>query len=62
MLRWSEANWFVFLMFLLIAQPVILFTFEEEYGWRDYLLLERLTPHVEKGFSACLSFFDEGSV
>jgi hypothetical protein len=48
MLRWSEANWFVFLMLLLIALPVTLFTFEEEYGWRGYLLLlERLRPHVD---------------
>jgi hypothetical protein len=49
MLRWSEADWFVFLMFLLIALRITLFTFEEEYGWRGYLLfsLERLTPHVD---------------
>src|SRR5215213_2326822 len=49
MLRWSEANWFVFLMLLLIALPITLSTFEEESGWRGYLLffLECLTPHVD---------------
>ena len=48
MLRWSEADWSVFLMLLLIALLVTLFTFEEEYSWRGYLLLlERLTPHVD---------------
>jgi hypothetical protein len=48
MLRWSEADWIVFLMLLLMVLPVTLFTFEEEYGWRGYLLLlERLTPHVD---------------
>jgi CAAX protease family protein len=35
---WSEASWFVYLMLLLIALPVTLFTFGEEYGWRGYLL------------------------
>jgi hypothetical protein len=48
MLRWSEADWFVFLMLLLIALLVTLFTFEQAYGWRGYLLLlEHLTPHVD---------------
>jgi len=35
-------------MLLLIALPITLFTFKEEYGWRGYLLLlERLKPHVD---------------
>ena len=41
--RWSEANWFVYLMLLVIALPVTLFTLGEEYGWRGYLL-PRLLP------------------
>src|SRR5215218_3707920 len=36
--RWSEATWSVYLMLLVIALPVTLFTFGEEYGWRGYLL------------------------
>src|SRR5215203_3603654 len=36
--RWSEATWFVYLMLLVIALPVTLFTFGEEYGLRGYLL------------------------
>jgi hypothetical protein len=34
-------------MLLLIALPVTLFTFEEEYDWRGYLLLVGLTPQVD---------------
>src|SRR5215208_3985796 len=41
--RWSEATWFVYLMLLVIAVPVTLFTFGEEYGWRGYLQ-PRLLP------------------
>ena len=41
--RWSEATWFVYLMLLVIALPVTLFTFGEEYDWRGYLL-PRLLP------------------
>jgi hypothetical protein len=36
--RWSEASGFVYLMLMLSALPITLFTFGEEYGWRGYLL------------------------
>src|SRR5215203_235685 len=36
--RWSEAAWYVYLMLLVIAVPVTMFTFGEEYGLRGYLL------------------------
>jgi uncharacterized protein len=51
--RLSEANWYVYLMLLVIALPVTLFTFGEEYGWRGYLL-PRLLPLGEIRASALL--------
>jgi hypothetical protein len=51
--RWSEATWFVYLMLMVIALPVTLFTFGEEYGWRGYLL-PRLLPLGEIRASALL--------
>jgi uncharacterized protein len=50
---WSEATWFVYLMLLLIALPLTLFTFGEEYGWRGYLL-PRLLPLGEIRASVAL--------
>jgi hypothetical protein len=36
--RWSETGWFAYLMLMISALVVTLFTFGEEYGWRGYLL------------------------
>jgi uncharacterized protein len=41
--RWSETGWFAYLMLMVSALIITLFTFGEEYGWRGYLL-PRLLP------------------
>jgi membrane protease YdiL (CAAX protease family) len=41
--RWSQTSWFAYLLLMVSALVVTLFTFGEEYGWRGYLL-PRMLP------------------